>query len=90
LGYVRILTKTTLEITPDRGDGVRPASRQEMKKGFLFNRIYMLGNDLSVYEAHQGTGSVFSNAANTLGSLLYHAFMAAKEAPYALVVHFFI
>jgi hypothetical protein len=90
LGYVRILTKTTLEIASDRGDGVGPASRQEMKKGFFFNRIYVLGNNFSVYEAYQGTGSVFSNATNTLSALFYKAFMAAKEAPYALAVHFFI
>jgi hypothetical protein len=61
-----------------------------MKKGLFFNRVYVLGNDFSVYKAYQGTGSVFSNAANTLSPLFYMAFMAAKEAPYTLVVHFFI
>jgi hypothetical protein len=56
---VRVLAEETLEVTSHGGDGIGACTGQKMKEGFLFDRIDMAGNDLTIYETEKSAPAVF-------------------------------
>jgi hypothetical protein len=53
LGYVRVLAKKAFEVATDCCNGVGKGAREEMKEGFLFDRINVSCNDLPIDQADE-------------------------------------
>jgi hypothetical protein len=55
LSDIRVLTKKATEIAAHRSDGIRTTPGKEMKQGFFFNGIAVVGNNLFIYKAYKGS-----------------------------------
>jgi hypothetical protein len=58
---IRVLAEEAFEVTPCGGDGIGGAAGQKMKQRFLFNRVHMACNDLTIHKAEKRASPVFPN-----------------------------
>ncbi len=86
LGNVGVLTEVAFEITPDRGNRIRPASRAEMKKRLFLNRVDVPCDELAVNHCMQDPRPVFPHMAKALFIRFDDAPVAAQTAPDSLFV----
>jgi hypothetical protein len=61
-----------------------------MKQGLFFNRIDVLGDELTVDQGIQNAGVVFTHIANPSAAVFDYTTMAAKVAPYLFFLQLFI
>jgi hypothetical protein len=90
LGNIGILAKAAFKVAADSGNGIRRCPGKEMKQGFFFNRIDVLGDEITIDQGIQNTGVVFTHIANPSAAVFDDTTMAAQVAPYLFFLQPFI
>jgi hypothetical protein len=80
LGYIGILTKTTVKIAPGRGNGIRERAGFKMKKRFFLNGVHIGRHHPVVHQGKKLTVPVLPDAANTGFSRRNLTVMVAGQA----------
>jgi len=85
-----VLAVQTPKIASRGGDGEGTGAGKKMKKGFLFNGVYVGGNKLLIHERDENTFLVLPHLTTTSFSLGDDAIVVAEEAAYVPIIKRFI
>jgi hypothetical protein len=86
LGDICVLTEKAAKVAPYRGNGIGETARTKMKKGFFFDGIDILGDQMPKHERAQAAVLTLAHTAESPLALLYKTTVMAKVAANAAVV----